>query len=203
MSESARNGSATLLELRRAVDLVLEARQIKKNIRLAQRGSATETIAKQTLDLLDRQLNYAEEIDDPAWVANARDLSEPLREALRVGLQTLRGVATPGPEVTRVEEPIVDARLRAGREIRRQARCTGGIADLVDLTARELIECKAVGDAASIGAAGSQLYRYSPYFVRFSLTIAVPYVEQSTQWLVELMKANGFRFIEVESGDLL
>jgi hypothetical protein len=196
--------SPSIAKLKYAAEIALEARQIVKSIRSMQAGSATKIIVQQTIDLLERQRSFAIENNDAAWAATACDVIEPLRAALSFGLDRLRAKAPPGPEIIMVEQPIVNARIQVGHQIQRQVRCVGGIIDLVDMTAGELIECKAAGDASSIAAAGSQLRRYGPHFSpSFYLTIAVPNIQLSARWLVDLMSNEGFRFIEVESGNLL
>jgi hypothetical protein len=86
-----------------------------------------------------------------------------------------------------------------GHEIRRQHRCSGGIVDIFDLTAGELIECKARGSSAALGEAAGQLKRYARSFPGAVLSIAVPIIEPDAGWLADILRREGIGIIEVEN----
>ena len=103
-------------------------------------------------------------------------------------------------ELAAVEEPLAQALLEGRHEIRRQVACGRGRADIFDETTGELIECKARGDAESIGAAVDQLKRYRPYFYDPQLAVAVPCIEPDARWLIAALQQQGIRIIEMSKG---
>jgi hypothetical protein len=94
---------------------------------------------------------------------------------------------------------LARSRLSLGHNIRRQHRCSGGIVDIFDLTADELIECKVRGSSAALGEAAGQLKRYAQSFPGTKLSIAVPSIETGAGWLAEALRREGFDIIEVET----
>ncbi len=93
--------------------------------------------------------------------------------------------------------PLAHARISMGHQVRRQRRCAGGIIDIFDITADELIECKLRGTSAALGEAAGQLKRYGRLFPGSRLTIAVLSIEPEADWLAEILRKEGIAIIEV------
>lgn len=160
--------------------------------------------AKLIVDVLDEMrlvqtiLHYAR--SDAGLLRAATDLKSSLEKALADGVKSLRVPREPGEEALKVEAPIARQRLEAGHQIRRQHRCFGGVVDLFDITADELIECKARGTSAALGEAAGQLKRYGRSFPGSRLTIAVISVEAEAAWLADVLRREGIEIIEVGDG---
>jgi hypothetical protein len=103
-----------------------------------------------------------------------------------------------GPEVSNVEGPLAFRLKSLGHDVRRQVRCAGGRIDIVDITASDIIECKADGDLQSIVDAAKQLKRYHPSYPQMRLCIAVPFIEPSATWMADSLRNAGFQFIETD-----
>jgi hypothetical protein len=103
-------------------------------------------------------------------------------------------------EREQVEKPLAEHRGRLGHLVERQVICGAGRIDILDVTANEIIECKASGSGSDIVAAVNQLRRYAQHYSNARLTVAVPYVEEDGIWLAELIEHIGIAVIEVDRG---
>lgn len=186
-----------LNRFREVSDLLDEAMLISTILAYARRGRATRTMVEQAILLVDRHIDCAVRTNDAAMKENAEQLKQGLEEALTLGLEILKAPPPIGPEVELVEGPLAAALLRAGHTIRRQRRCANGVIDIYDVTADELIECKATGTAGALAEAGSQLQRYRKSFPGAAMVIAVPFVSADAEWLSHLLRQQGISIIEV------
>lgn len=184
--------------IRRLGDLESEAMLCATILNYARSGHATPLMIEQAIALVQKHIDYAAETNKRDETAER--LKAGLEEALAEGVASLRVKRGPGPEVTEVEEPIAKARIAAGHDIRRQHKCGGGIVDIYDLTADELIECKHQGTSAALGEAAGQLNRYRKSFPGAALTIAVVGIEPEAEWLADLLRAQGISIIELGRG---
>ena len=96
-------------------------------------------------------------------------------------------------------EEIIAYHLRRGDQ-RRQVKCGNGRVDIFDETTSEIIECKLIGDADTIGAAIGQLQRYRPYFFDPQLAIGVPILWPSAKPMLEILDRSNIRLIEIAKG---
>lgn len=103
-------------------------------------------------------------------------------------------------ELTAVEEPLAQQLLAGRHDIRRQVQCGSGRCDIFDDTTSELIECKAVGNVASIAAAIQQLNRYRHHFCDPQLAIAIPVLLPEAEWLRPALDDRAIRVIEMDKG---
>ena len=182
---------------KRLVDVMDETRLVMTILQFARSGHATDVMVEQAIALVDRQINVAKSGGDDAMLKPALDLKSGLEQALVDGVKSLRQLRGPGDEARLVEDPLARARMSLGHQVRRQRRCAGGIIDIFDITADELIECKLRGTSAALGEAAGQLKRYGRSFPGSSLTIAVLSVEPEADWLAEILRREGIAIIEV------
>jgi hypothetical protein len=182
---------------KRLIDVIDETRLVMMILHFARSGHATDVMVEQAIAIVDRQVDVARTEGDDAMLKTALDLKSGLEQALIDGVKSLRVLREPGDEVRKVEEPLVRARMSLGHQVRRQRRCPGGIIDIFDITADELIECKLRGTSAALGEAAGQLKRYGRSFPGSSLTIAVLTVEPEAVWLAEILRREGIAVIEV------
>ena len=166
----------------------------------ARSGHATDLMVEQAIAMVDGHIAVARSEGDDGLLRPALDLKAGLEKALKAGVKSLRETRGPGDEALRVEIPLARARLALGHQIRRQYRCSGGVVDIVDLTADELIECKIRGSSAALGEAAGQLKRYAKSFPGSGLSVAVPAIEPDAGWLADILRREGIDIIEV--GDL-
>jgi hypothetical protein len=166
-------------------------------LQFARSGHATDVMVEQAIILVDRQIVAAKGAGDEGMLEPALNLKSGLEKALRDGVKSLRVVREPGDEARKVEEPLARARMSLGHQVKRQRRCAGGVIDIIDITADELIECKLRGTSASLGEAAGQLKRYSRSFPGSRLTIAVLGIEPEADWLAEILRREGIDIIEV------
>lgn len=96
-----------------------------------------------------------------------------------------------------VELPLAESRKSRGHIVQRQVICGAGRIDILDVTANEIIECKASGSAGDIVAAVTQLRRYSAHYSGARLVVAVPWIDVEAAWLVDLLSRIGIFVIEV------
>jgi hypothetical protein len=183
---------------KRLVDVLDETRLIMAILRFARSGHATEVMVEQAIALVDRQVIVAKGDGDEAMLQSALGLKSGLEQALIDGVKSLRVLREPGDEARKVEEPLVRARMALGHQVRRQRRCAGGIVDIFDITADELIECKLHGTSAALGEAAGQLRRYSRSFPGSRLTIAVFSIEPDGNWIAEVLRKEGIAIIEIQ-----
>ncbi|WP_338832197.1 hypothetical protein [Bradyrhizobium sp. 27S5] len=181
-------------------DVVHETRLVMTILQFARSGHATDVMVEQALALVDRHVTIAKSESDDNLLRSALDLKSGLEKALVNGVKSLRSVREPGDEVRKVEEPLARARISLGHQVRRQRRCAGGVIDILDVTADELIECKLRGTSAALGEAAGQLKRYGRSFPGSRLTIAVLGVEPEADWLAEILRREGITIIELGDG---
>jgi hypothetical protein len=81
-----------------------------------------------------------------------------------------------------------------------KVKCGNGRVDIFDETTSEIIECKLIGDADTIGAAIGQLQRYRPYFFDPQLAIGVPILWPSAKPMLEILDRSNIRLIEIAKG---
>lgn len=185
------------VRLRRLADIVEEMSLCSVILRFAQSGHATELMVEQAIQIVDKVLQYCDDVNDPTFAASALSLKAGLERALKDGIETLRNPRGPGPESINVESPLAEALIARGHDIRRQHRCSVGIVDIYDLTADEIIECKHIGSGSALGEAAGQLRRYARAFPGSGLAIAVVSVEAEARWLADILRREGIRIIEV------
>ncbi|WP_426413459.1 hypothetical protein [Bradyrhizobium ganzhouense] len=190
-------------KLKRVNDMTHEVRLITTILQFARSGHATDVMVEQAIALVDRQIVVAQNEGDESLLKAALDLKAGLEKALVDGVKTLREIRGPGDEARKVEEPLARARTSLGHQIRRQRRCAGGVIDIFDVTADELIECKLHGTSAALGEAAGQLKRYSRSFPGSRLTIAVLGIEPEANWLAEILRREGIDIIEIGSGQVI
>jgi hypothetical protein len=182
------------------VDLHHETSLVITILKFARSGHATNVMVEQAIALVERHITVARDQADDGMLRSAVDLKAGLEEALKNGVESLRSKLGPTNEALKVEEPLARARRALGHEIRRQHRCAGGIIDIFDLTADELIECKFQGSSTALGEAAGQLKRYSKSFPGTSLSIAVRSIEPEASWLADVLRRQGIVIIEIEPG---
>jgi len=146
--------------------------------------------------------------DDPELVA-VRIFDPNCRESIHWFVQTAdrlayaEKMASPQKrtraqrELDEVETPLFERRVRAGHRVERQVICASGRIDILDISANEIIECKAAWTATDLVTAVNQLRRYAPHYTGAVLSVAVPSVDADALWLVELLGRAGINVIEV------
>jgi hypothetical protein len=182
---------------KRLNDMLDESRLVMTILQFARSGHATDVMVEQAIALIDRQIVIMRSDGDESMLKPALNLKSGLEQALVEGVKSLRMVREPGDEARKVEEPLARARMSLGHQVKRQHRCAGGIIDIIDITADELIECKVRGTSASLGEAAGQLKRYGRSFPGSRLTIAVLGIEPEADWLAEILRREGIDIIEV------
>lgn len=100
-------------------------------------------------------------------------------------------------EIDHVEKPLFERLVRAGHRVERQVICSAGRIDILDITANEIIECKATGTVTDLATAVNQLKRYAPHYSGAILSVAVPFVDADAIWLAEMLARGGINVIEV------
>lgn len=178
-------------------DVIDETRLVVMILQFARSGHATDVMVEQAIALVDRHIAVARSEGDDNLLKPALDLKSGLEQALVDGVKSLRRLREPGDETRKVEVPLAHARISMGHQVRRQRRCAGGIIDIFDITADELIECKLCGTSAALGEAAGQLKRYGRSFPGSRLTIAVLSIEPEADWLAEILRKEGIAIIEV------
>lgn len=186
-------------KVKRLVDVMDENRLVMMILQFARSGHATDVMVEQAIALVDRQVIVAKSEGDDAMLKAALDLKSGLEQALIDGVKSFRQLREPGDEARLVEEPLARARMSVGHQVRRQRRCAGGIVDIFDVTADELIECKLRGTSATLGEAAGQLKRYCRSFPGSRLTIAVLSIDPEAYWLADILRREGIAIIEIES----
>jgi len=184
-------------KFKRFTDIMDETRLVMTILQFARSGHATDVMVEQAIALVDRQVVVAKSAGDESLLKSALDLKSGLEKALIDGVKSLRQLREPGDETRKVEEPLARARMSLGHQVRRQRRCAGGVIDIFDVTADELIECKLCGTSAALGEAAGQLKRYGRSFPGSRLTIAVLGIEREADWLAEILRREGIAIIEV------
>ena len=193
------NSKDSIEKLKRFVDMTHEMRLVTTILQFARSGHATDVMVEQAIALVHRQIVVIKNDGDESLLKSALDLKAGLEKALVDGVKSLRQVRGPADESRLVEEPLARARMLLGHQIRRQRRCAGGVIDIFDVTADELIECKLRGTSASLGEAAGQLKRYSRSFPGSGLAIAVLSIEQEANWLADILRGEGINIIEIGS----
>ena len=178
-------------------DVIDETRLVVMILQFARNGHATDVMVEQAMALVDRHIAVARSEGDDNLLKPALDLKSGLEQALVDGVKSLRRLREPGDETRKVEVPLALARISMGHQVRRQRRCAGGIIDIFDITADEIIECKLRGTSAALGEAAGQLKRYGRSFPGSRLTIAVLSIEPEADWLAEILRKEGIAIIEV------
>lgn len=186
-------------KVKQLADVLDETRLVMTILSFARSGHATDLMVEQAIVLVNGHIAVARIEGDDGLLRTVLDLKAGLEKALKAGVKSLRETRGPSDEVLRVEVPLARARLALGHEIRRQHRCSGGIVDIFDLTADELIECKVLGSSAALGEAVGQLKRYAKSFPGAGLSIAVPAIEPDAGWLADILRREGIDIIEVEN----
>jgi hypothetical protein len=184
-------------KLKQFSDMMDETRLVMTILQFARSGHATDVMVEQAIALVDRQVVVAKSEGDESLLRTALDLKSGLEKTLVDGVKSLRQLREPGDEARKVEEPLARARMSLGHQVRRQRRCAGGVIDIFDVTADELIECKLRGTSAALGEAAGQLKRYGRSFPGSRLTIAVLGIEPEADWLAEILRREGIAIIEV------
>jgi hypothetical protein len=184
-------------KLKRFSDMMDETRLVMTILQFARSGHATDVMVEQAIALVDRQVVVVKSEGDESLLKTALDLKSGLETALVDGVKSLRRLREPGDEARKVEEPLARARMSLGHQVRRQRRCAGGVIDIFDVTADELIECKLRGTSAARGEAAGQLKRYGRSFPGSRLTIAVLGIEPEADWLAGILRKEGIAIIEV------
>jgi hypothetical protein len=184
-------------KLKQFSDMMDETRLVMTILQFARSGHATDVMVEQAIALVDRQVVVAKSEGDESLLKMALDLKFGLEKALVSGVKSLRQLREPGDEARKVEEPLARARMSLCHQVRRQRRCAGGVIDIFDVTADELIECKLRGTSAPLGEAAGQLKRYGRSFPGSRLTIAVLGIEPEADWLAEILRREGITIIEV------
>jgi hypothetical protein len=184
-------------KVKQFVDMIDETRLVTTILQFARSGHATDVMVEQAIALVDRQVVVARSEGHDDLLKTALDLKSGLEKVLVDGVKSLRQLRELGDEARKVEEPVARARMSLGHQVRRQRRCAGGIIDIFDITADELIECKLRGTSASLGEAAGQLNRSSRSFPGSQLTIAVLSIESEADWLAEILRREGITIIEV------
>lgn len=188
-----------IAEMKAITDVVDEITFIQTILRYAQRGRASNAIVEGAIVITDRLLDYIKKNNESTWLETAERLKAGLKEALAQpgGARSMKAPLPPGPEKTKVELPLVQRRALAGHRVSQQVRCDGGVVDIYDYTADELIECKFGGTSGSLGEAAGQLARYRGSFPGAKLTIAVYRLEYEARWLRDVLADQGIEVIEV------
>ena len=184
-------------KLKRFSDMMDETRLVMTILQFARSGHATDVMVEQAIALVDRQVVVIKSEGDASLLKTALDLKSGLEKALVDGVKSLRRLREPGDEARKVELPLARARMSLGHQVRRQHRCSGGVIDILDVTADELIECKLRGTSAALGEAAGQLKRYGRSFPGSRLTIAVLGIDPEAGWLAEILRREGIDIIEV------
>jgi hypothetical protein len=184
-------------QIKRVSDILNETRLVMTILQFARSGHATDVMIEQAIALVDRYIVIVKSEGDESLLKTALDLKSGLEKALVDGVKSLRVLREPGDEARKVEEPLARARMSLGHQVKRQHRCAGGVIDIIDVTADELIECKLRGSSATLGEAAGQLKRYSRSFPGSRLTIAVLGIEPEADWLAEILRREGIDIIEV------
>jgi hypothetical protein len=192
------SGSDFVAKAKRLADMMDEIRLVMSIVQFARSGHATDVMVEQAIALVDRQIVVAKSEGDDDLLRTALNLKSGLEKALADGVKSLRQLRQPGDEALKVEVPLVRSRIALGHQVRRQHRCTGGIIDIFDITADELIECKLRGTSATLGEAAGQLKRYGRSFPGSRLTIAVLSIEHEAVWLADVLRREGIAIIEIE-----
>lgn len=185
-------------DIKRVMNILHESNLLLTILRYAQEGSCSPLMIEQAIELVDQHIAFAKEGNDRSGLATAEGLKAGLQEALKIGVQSLRWKKPPGPEITEVELPLFRYREALGHKVYRQRKCAGGVIDILDASANQLIECKHLGTSAALGAAAGQLIRYRPAFPDAEPCIAVLHIESEAQWLADVLRGQGIHFIEVE-----
>jgi hypothetical protein len=194
----ARSFDERISRIKRLADLQDEMMLAITILRYARSGHATRLMVEQAIELIEQGVALADELQDVGMGNTARRVVADLKDALRDGIDTLRGPPPPSQEKLKVEDPLANARRIAGHRVRQQLRCAGGIIDIYDLTADELIECKYRGSAAALAQAAEQLQRYRRSFPGAAMTIAVLTIETDGEWIAEVLRREGITIIEME-----
>lgn len=189
--------SDTIRRMKQFVDVLDENRLVLAILKAARSGHATDLMVEQAIALVDRQIDLAAREGDSSIKNSATELKAGLELALKQGVKSLRETKGPTEETLTVELPLAGARIARGHVIRRQHRCSNGIVDIFDITADELIECKARGSSAALGEAAGQLKRYARSFPGSSLSIAIPQLDAEAAWLATVLRREGIAIIEV------
>jgi hypothetical protein len=192
------SGRGFVAKAKRFVDMMDENRLVMSILQFARSGHATDVMVEQAIALVDRQIVVAKSEGDDDLLRTALNLKSGLEKALAAGVKSLRQLRQPGDEALKVEVPLARSRIALGHQVRRQHRCAGGIIDIFDITADELIECKLHGTSATLGEAAGQLKRYGSSFPGSRLTIAVLSIELEAVWLAEVLRREGIAMIEIE-----
>jgi len=198
VAESSNGAQGFVERAKQLVDVLHETKLVTTILCYARSGHATDLMVEQAIALIDRHMAVAQAEGDAEMFRSARDLKAGLQQALKNGVKSLREIRGPGEEALKVELPLVTARRALGHDVRRQHRCAGGIVDIVDLTADELIECKIRGSSAALGEAAEQLRRYARSFPGMALSIAVLRLDHEAVWLAGILRREGFLIIELE-----
>jgi hypothetical protein len=191
------SGSDLLDKIKRFVDMTDETRLVRTILQFARSGHTTAVMIEQAIVLVDSHIAIARSEGDDDLLKSALDLKSGLEKALLNGVKSLRQVRRPGDETIKVEVPLARARIALGHQVRRQHRCAGGIIDIFDITADELIECKLRGTSAALGEAAGQLKRYGRSFPGSRLSIAVLDIAPEAEWLAEILRKEGIAIVEV------
>jgi hypothetical protein len=162
------------------------------------RGDATMEMLRNAVAMADKQILFWRRLGDHVMVASTEKVRDDFAERLRSGDLSATPRKADNDELILVEMPIFEARTRRGHEVRRQVQCKAGRADIFDVTAHELIECKMRGSVKLIAEAAGQLKKYEPCFDRPELTIAVPEIEPEAAWVADLLRSVGFTFLQVK-----
>lgn len=189
----------TIEDIRRALDVVHEAKLVATILTYARGGHASVGMVEQAIEMVERHIEFARSTGDAGMVKSGQELKAGLEQALAAGIETLRSKLGPTAETVNVEMPLAKAREAMGHQVRRQKHCSGGRIDIFDLTADEIIECKLIGTSASLGEAAGQLRRYGRSFPGTALTIAVRYIKPEAEWLAEVLRGQGLRIIEIDA----
>lgn len=191
--------SDTIDKVIRLGESIHEAKLCMTILQYARSGHASKLMIEQALELVEK--NIALQRMDGASahsLKTAEDMKRGLEAALIAGIQSLRMPKLPGPEYYFVEEPLFRIRTALGHSIRRQVKCDGGFADLVDQSISQLVECKYLGTNSSLGEAAAQLQRYSPSFPGLTPVIAVLRIRADAQWLADVLRREGFTILELK-----
>lgn len=85
-----------------------------------------------------------------------------------------RARRTPDDPEKRIENAIADVLRQSGHEVAQQVKVPGGIADIVDHTAKLIVECKASSKTTMVVQALEQLDRYAPAFPEYGQALGLP-----------------------------
>jgi hypothetical protein len=103
-----------------------------------------------------------------------------------------------GDESKLVEIPLASFLREIGYQIKRQVSCCAGRIDILNITTKELIECKAKGNGRSLYDAAFQLKHYQTFYPDHRLVIAVPSIKPDYEWFAEALRSARFCILEVE-----